>query len=172
MIVDAEESFREYVRARLDRLSKVAYLLTGDRHLAEDLVQVTLVKVAQRWERITAGGDPDPYVRRVLYTSHVAWWRRDRLRAISVAQVPDRPGRDVIADVSTAVAVRRALALVTPRQRAVLVLRYFEDLTETQTAAVLGCSVGTVKSHAHHGLARLREAAAGLADVMTGADDG
>lgn len=144
-MVEAQESFREYVHSRVAGLSRVAYLLSGDPHVAEDLVQQTLIRVAARWERILAGGDPEAYVRRVLYSQHISSWRRHRHDALPVADVPDRPSRDHIADVATAVTMRQALSLLAPRQRAVLVLRFYEDLTEVQTAAVLGCSVSTPK---------------------------
>lgn len=157
---EPERSFEAYVHARSAALSRIAFLLTGDRHLAEDLVQQTLLRVAGRWKRVVAGGDPDPYVRRVLYTQHVSWWRRARrvpevrLDAPPQPAVPDHSG-----DVVLAVAVQQALARLGPRQRAVLVLRYFEDLSEAQAAEVLGCRVGTVKSQVRDALARLRRLA-------------
>jgi RNA polymerase sigma-70 factor (sigma-E family) len=152
----AEESFRRYVGERLASLSRIAYLLTGDAHQAEDLVQATLVRVADRWERIVRGGDPDPYVRRVLYTQHVTAWRRRRPVDEPRADPPDRAVPDPSEQVVLSLAVRQAMARLTPRQRAVLVLRYFEDLTEARTAEMLGLSVGTVKSHAREALDRLR----------------
>jgi RNA polymerase sigma-70 factor (sigma-E family) len=160
----AEDSFRDYVAARLVPLARAAYLLTGDRHLAEDLVQASLIRVASHWERVNAAGDPDPYVRRVLYTQYVSWWRRRRILDHPRAEPPDRIVDDHTHDVDTSVTVRRALGRLSPRQRAVLVLRYFEDLTEAQAADALGCSVGTVKSHAREGLARLRASAPELAE--------
>ncbi|SNT31830.1 RNA polymerase sigma-70 factor, sigma-E family [Asanoa hainanensis] len=161
----AEDSFRDYVAARLVGLSRAAYLLTGDRHLAEDLVQQALVQVASRWEKISAGGDPDPYVRRVLYHQHVSWWRWRRLVDRPHADLPETAVADRGRDVDTELTVRQALRRLTPKQRAVLVLRYFEDLTEAQTAEVLGCSVGTVKSNTRDALARLRTTAPELADL-------
>ncbi|MCP2322730.1 RNA polymerase sigma-70 factor (sigma-E family) [Hamadaea flava] len=159
-----EQSFRDYVHARVAALSRSAYLLTGDAHLAEDLVQQTLVQVASRWERIVAGGDPDAYVRRVLYHQHVSWWRRWRREAVPVDRLPDTAGP--LPDVALTVAVQQALAKLTPKQRAVLVLRYFEDLTETQAATVLGVGVGTVKSQTRDALARLRVLAPDLAELQ------
>jgi RNA polymerase sigma-70 factor (sigma-E family) len=162
----AEDSFRDYVAARLVGLSRAAFLLTGDRHLAEDLVQQALIQVASRWEKISAGGDPDPYVRRVLYTQHVSWWRRRRrLVDRPHADPPDLVVADRSHDTDTELTVRQALARLTPKQRAVLVLRYFEDLTEAQTAEVLGLSVGTVKSNTRDALARLRAVAPELEDL-------
>jgi RNA polymerase sigma-70 factor (sigma-E family) len=161
----AEDSFRDYVAARLMGLSRAAFLLTGDRHLAEDLVQQALIQVASRWEKISAGGDPDPYVRRVLYTQHVSWWRRRRLIDRPHADPPDVVVADRAGDTDTELTVRQALRRLTPKQRAVLVLRYFEDLTEAQTAEVLGLSVGTVKSNTRDALARLRAVAPELEDL-------
>ncbi|NUR69532.1 MAG: SigE family RNA polymerase sigma factor [Hamadaea sp.] len=160
------DSFRDYVHARVGALARTAFLLTGDWHLAEDLVQQTLTKVAARWEQIVAAGNPDPYVRRVLYHQHVSWWRRWRREPVPVAAVPEVAGADPHALTATAIAVRQALARLTPKQRAVLVLRYFEDLTETQTAQVLGVSTGTVKSQTRDALARLRTVAPELADLQ------
>lgn len=169
--VDPEESFRAYVAARIAALSRVAFLLTGDRHAAEDLVQVTLVRVARHWERVIARGDPEPYVRQTLYSQHVSMWRR-RWRDIELhARPPEQAVADHTTGVLRAVVVREALARLAPRQRAVLVLRFFEDLTEVEAAAALGCSVSTVKSQTRDALARLRLLApelAELADVATG----
>jgi RNA polymerase sigma-70 factor (sigma-E family) len=131
-------------------LARIAFLLTGDYHLAEDLVQQTL-RVAGRWTGVIAAGDPDAYVRRVLYTQHVSWWRRARRTATVRADPPDRVVPDPSGDVVLAVAVQRALARLTPKQRAVLVLRCGEDLTEVQAAEILGCRVGTVKSQVRAG---------------------
>lgn len=155
-----EEAFTEWASSRQQSLLRAAYLLTGDLGRAEDLVQEALVKIATRWPRL-ADGNPEAYARRILFRDNVSLWRRrrevpvERLPAGSVAK-PDE-SRLMVAD---------ALARLAPRQRAVLVLRYFEDLTETQTAAVLGISVGTVKSQAYDALARLREHSADLVDLL------
>ncbi|WP_433206280.1 SigE family RNA polymerase sigma factor [Dactylosporangium sp. CS-047395] len=169
----AEESFRRYVGDRLVGLTRVAYLLTGDVHQADDLVQATLERVASRWERIERHGDPDPYVRRVLYSQHVSAWRRHRGRDVPVAEPPEPPGSRSGSDdhsgrVVLSVAVAQALSRLSRRQRAVLVLRYFEDQTEARTAEILGLSVGTVKSYARAALARLREVAPELATAGEG----
>ncbi|MEV0326259.1 SigE family RNA polymerase sigma factor [Micromonospora echinospora] len=165
--MDADRpSFEAYVRARTMALSRIAYLLTGDHHLAEDLVQQTFLSVAGRWERLVAEGDPDAYVRKVLYHQHVSWWRRARrITHVSLTGV-DRPLPDRTDQVGVTVAVQRALTRLGPRQRAALVLRYFEDLTEAETAEVLGCRVGTVKSQVRDGLARLRTLAPELAELL------
>jgi RNA polymerase sigma-70 factor (sigma-E family) len=153
---DPETSFLEYMRADTAALSRVAFLLTGDRQLAEDLVQETLLRVVGRWGRIVATGDPRPYVRRVMYHQHVSLWRRARLRIVPMEHPPDRRVPDVADAADVAVSVSAALAKLAPRQRAVLVLRYFEDRTERETAEILGLGIGTVKSHTRDALARLR----------------
>jgi RNA polymerase sigma-70 factor (sigma-E family) len=161
---DVEESFRAFVMARLPALKRTAWLLVGDVHLAEDLVQTALSKAAMRWERIIAKGDPEAYVRRVLYTEHVSWWRRRRnLTEVLGTNVDDSPSGDV--DVPLRVAVAHALAKLTPKQRAVLVLRYYEDLSESQAAELLNVSIGTVRSQTRHALARLKVLAPELADL-------
>jgi RNA polymerase sigma-70 factor (sigma-E family) len=165
--MDAAGSFDAYVRARWAGLFRIAYLLTGDRHRGEDLVQQALLRVAGRWSTVVAAGDPDRYVRRVLYHEHISWWRRG-MRAVTevTAEAPPAAAADPSDRVVTALAVHRALARLAPRQRAVLVLRYFEDLSEAQTAEVLGVRVGTVKSQLRDGLARLRVLAPELLDQI------
>jgi RNA polymerase sigma-70 factor (sigma-E family) len=147
--------FREFVAARSRALSRTAYLLTGDPHSAEDLLQEALTRVASRWRRVVASGDPEAYVRRVLYTTHVSWWRRRRHGEPS--------NREVVVDQTESATARvvltAALAQLTPKQRAVLVLRYYEDLPDSATASILGVSVSTVKSQTRYALARLRELA-------------
>lgn len=160
------QSFEAYARARTAALSRIAYLLTNDHHLAEDLVQQTFLRVASRWKRVVAAGDPDPYVRRVLYHQHVSWWRRASRRPEAPLSGTDRPMPDSADQVTTMLSVQQALAKLGPRQRAALILRYFEDCTETQTAEILNCRVGTVKSQVRDGLARLRTLAPELADLM------
>ena len=162
------ESFEAYVRARNAALSRIAYLLTGDHHLAEDLVQQTLLRVAAAWPRINRKGDPDPYVRRALYHQHISWWRHRRGAVELPGPPPERPADDHSEAVAATVAMQRALAKLAPRQRAVLVLRYFEDLTEAETAEILGIAVGTVKSQARDALARMRVVAADLLDPIDG----
>jgi RNA polymerase sigma-70 factor (sigma-E family) len=149
-----QEGFEEFVAARRPALLRTAYLLTGSQADAEDLVQTTLLRVVPRWGRIAAR--PESYVRQVLARESVTRWRGRRWRERSVAQVPEPAGSEPGTD---RMALRHALAALSPRQRAVLVLRYYDDLTEAATAEALAISVGTVKSHAREGLARLRELA-------------
>ena len=145
-----QATVEEYVVTRGPTLLRFAYLLCGDRHLAEDLVQSALIKVVPKWGRIK--DHPEPYVRRVLARESVNRWRGRRWRDVSTAEVPEVIHHDPTGRIALLEDLRR----LSPRQRAVLVLRYFDDLTEADTAAVLGISVGTVKSHARDALARLR----------------
>jgi RNA polymerase sigma-70 factor (sigma-E family) len=142
--------FEEFVVARRDALLRTAYLLTGNHSDAEDLVQTALIKVVPKWTRIK--DRPEPYVRQVLARESVNRRRRRRWREVSTATVPDAMQHDD----TDRIALLEDLRGLPPRQRAVLVLRYFDDLTEAETAAALGISVGTVKSHARDALARLR----------------
>jgi RNA polymerase sigma-70 factor (sigma-E family) len=147
---------------RRPSLVRTAYLLCGDMHLAEDLVQAALVKAVAHWRRI--GDHPEPWLRKVIVNDHISHWRRHRGRELLLDEVPDTavgdPGRDLdLAD---------ALSRLAPRQRAVIVLRYYEDLTEQETARVLSVSVGTVKTQHRDAIARLRSTVPGLlADGLT-----
>ena len=150
--------FEAYVVARGDALHRTAYLLTHDHALAEDLVQTALVKAWAAWGRINA--EPDPYVRKVMVNTFATWWRRRWTGERPTGELPDSATPDHGDDVATRAGLVEALARLPRRQRAVIVLRYFEDLTEAQTADVLGISVGTVKSQASKALAALRIAPA------------
>lgn len=152
---DADDlgSYTAFVRSRQPALLRTAYLLTGDYHRAEDLLQGALVKLAEHWAKVR-DGEPEAFVRTVLYRDSVSWWRRHRRERLG--SVPDRSTGDVTDDVSRRLVLQRALAALTPRQRAVLVLRFYEDLSTAQTANALGVSVGTVKSQTSVALRRLR----------------
>jgi RNA polymerase sigma-70 factor (sigma-E family) len=153
-----EESFTAFVRASGERHLRVAALLTGDWHAAEDLVQASLVKLYRAWPGVDqVDGDPDAYLRRIMINTQRSWWRARWRREAPVAALPDGPGQGEDADQrALAVSIRQALRRLSPRQRAVLVLRYYEDLPEAEIASLLGCSAGTVKAHAHRGLRALR----------------
>jgi len=154
------DDFDEFVAANLEQLLKTAYLITWDSGEAEDLVQECLFKVARRWPRVRRMAQPRAYARRILanLALDAAGGRaRRRSELDGMPAVADGPYRDLLVGFETRAELLDALARLTPRQRAVLVLRYFNDLTEAQTAEVLGCSPGTVKSNASRGLARLRE---------------
>ncbi|MEU4092477.1 SigE family RNA polymerase sigma factor [Streptomyces sp. NPDC026673] len=158
----ADADFEEFVSARGQRLLKVAWLLTGDAHLAEDLLQTALAKVWPRWGSI-AEGNPEAYVRKALVNTHLSWWQRrwrgelphahDHLTALAG---PGAAAGDPFASVDLEQSLSDAIRLLPPRQRAVVVLRYFEDLSVEETARVLGCRPGTVKSHTSKALAMLR----------------
>jgi len=156
------EDFEDFVAARYGALLRTAYLLTGDHHDAEDLLQQSLVKAVGAWGRIH--GDPEPYVRTILVRQNVSRWRGRRWRELTTDTPPDTPVVDDGAE--DRVALHRALGALAPRQRAVIVLRYYEDLTEAQTAEALGISVGTVKSQTRDALRRLREVMPGLAEML------
>jgi RNA polymerase sigma-70 factor (sigma-E family) len=166
--VDAtgDPAFLEFVRSRSAALLRSAYLLTGDRHLAEDLVQTALAKTALRWHRIEHR-NAEAYTRRVLYHEQVDGWRRKRVAEAFPGDLPDRADRygseSERSDLK--LVVQEALSRLGPRQRAVVILRFFEDRTERETAEILGCSIGTVKSQAHRALATLRSAAPNLLDL-------
>ncbi|GIJ09064.1 SigE family RNA polymerase sigma factor [Micromonospora andamanensis] len=155
----AEREFREYVAARQGALFRTAMLLTGHRQDAEDLLQTALAKLATRWMSLRGSGSPDAYLRRILYHQQVSVWRRLRHRRERSYAEPPEPAvqvADPAADTALRLALAEALRGLTPRQRAVIVLRYYEDLPEAEIAAILSCSVGTVRSQTHRTLARLR----------------
>jgi RNA polymerase sigma-70 factor (sigma-E family) len=153
-------SFEDFVAARGSDLWRSAWLLTGDAHKAEDLVQTALLKCWRRWDSIARDGAVEGYVRRVLVSTYTDWWRRRWTGEVPTEAVPDvvAAGEQDLAEQRRDVLV--ALATLTRGQRAVLVLRYFEDLTEAETAAVLGVTVGTVKSQAARAMRALRSSPA------------
>ena len=153
---DRDEAFAEYFAARSGSMRATAYLLCGDWHRAEDLVQTTFTKLYLRWGRVQKQESLDPYVRQVMMRAFIdegrwGWWRRERPHdePIERAASSGSPAEDRLM-------LLRALADVPPRQRAVLVLRYWQDLSVEETAATLGCTTGTVKSQAARGLVTLR----------------
>src|SRR5262245_46875459 len=154
-----DSGFVAFARRRGPHHLRTAVLLTGDWHTAEDLVQTCLVKLYQVWHRLDTGVDPDAYLRRMLVNTQRSWWRTRWRQEAPVEVVPDRAaiGGDGQEQHALADTVRGALAALPARQRAALVLRYFEDLPEAHVADLLGCSVGTVKTHTSRGIRRLRE---------------
>ncbi|OLT11422.1 RNA polymerase subunit sigma [Actinomadura sp. CNU-125] len=155
---EARESFAAFVAARSGSLIRTAYVLAGNQHAAEELLQNALAKTAARWTRVR--DNPEGYVRRAMYNEQATRWRRGRRESV-VAELPEPPATGP--DVDLRVTLERALLALPPRKRAVLVLRYYEDLSEREVAAIMGCSVGTVRSQAHRAIARLRELAPDLA---------
>ena len=158
------EDFGEFVGRRYADLLRTAFLLTGSSHEAEDLVQSALLRTMRHWARVD---DPVPYVRRTIMNLYLNGLRR-RTRELVTALLPDRPARegtDRIAERSTLWPALRALP---PRTRAVIVARFWLDLSEAQTAELLDCSIGTVKSTSSRGLARLRETFPSTVDAWPG----
>jgi RNA polymerase sigma-70 factor (sigma-E family) len=158
------EAFRAYVAARSPALLRTAYLLSGNRADAEDLLQTALAKTYLAWDRIRERDALDGYVRRVMVNAHTSRWRRRKIDEYPTDDLPERSGqRDATEDLALHDALWTALAGLPKRQRAAVVLRYYEDLSEAETAQVLGISVGTVKSTTSRALVKLRDAA-GLRD--------
>jgi len=154
--------FDAYVRRHAQRFCRTAFLLTGDHHLAEDLVQAALAKTALRWDRVVAKGDPAPYVRTVIVRTAIAWRRRRWLGEVPTSPLPETSTSEHGITVDRREQLRRALLQVPARQRAAVVLRFYEDLSVADAARAMGCSAGTVKSQTAKGLARLRVLLAGV----------
>lgn len=153
-----DEEFREFMRTRASLLHQSAYLLCGDWHLAHDLVQDTLVKAYQHWPRVRQADKPDAYVRRILLNEVRGRWRR-RERAVPVSRFPE--GHEPVApdaadEITRRAGLLQALLALPLRQRATVILRYLEGMSERETAATLGCSEGTVKSQSARALGTLR----------------
>ncbi|GIF63569.1 RNA polymerase sigma24 factor [Asanoa ishikariensis] len=153
---DREREFAEFVALRYADLVRTAVLLTGDRGHAEDLVQRALLAVFRSWDRLDRVANAEAYTRTTMVRLASRWWRRRWRAEVPTQWLPDRPIGDHAPDVDTAEVVRQALASLPWAQRAVLVMRYFEERSEAEIAEVLGCSPGTVKSRASRGLAALR----------------
>ncbi|MEV5499456.1 SigE family RNA polymerase sigma factor [Nonomuraea fuscirosea] len=158
--------FRQFIIDRSGALFRTAYLLTGDRHAAEDLVQSALARTAARWRGLRDPAAIEGYVRRAMYHEQVSRWRRRaKIVELSTAEQPDVP-RDGHADsADLRLTMRAALARLTPRQRTMLVLRYFEDMSETEIARLLGVRVGSVRSQIYRSLERLKQSAPELSTM-------
>lgn len=159
----ADDEFREFVATRAVALRRVAFLLVDDWSLAEDMVQIALAKTYLSWGRIADRNAVESYARRVLANTAASWWRRRWHGERPTASVPDSIGRhgDPADRHAERDAVWRHLRQLPARQRAILVLRFYEDLTEAQTALTLGISVGTVKSQSARALRTLRHVMGG-----------
>jgi RNA polymerase sigma-70 factor (sigma-E family) len=156
------QQFEEFMTSRWPGLVRLAFGLTGDRWLAEDLAQTALVSAFASWWRVRRADDPDAYVRRILINASKSRWRRSRVTeqpAEPPAEVPD-PAADPAVTIGERSALLKALGALPPRQRAVVVLRYWEDLSDAQAAVLLGCSASTVRSQAARALAKLRASGA------------
>ena len=159
MSTGCDEEFDGFMRGRWPAMVRLAYALTGDIGYAEDLAQAAFARAYASWGRVRRAGDPDAYVRRIVINTHRSRFRKHRVTeelrsdltdTVGAASQPGPEGRSELLD---------ALTRLGPRQRAVVVLRYWLDLSEAETAAALGCSVGTVKSQASRALATLRKSA-------------
>ncbi|WP_433218886.1 SigE family RNA polymerase sigma factor [Dactylosporangium sp. CS-047395] len=156
---EEQEQFREYFTARHDAVRRTAYVLCGDWHWADDLTQAAFIRLATGWRTVRDRGALDAFVRTCLVRAYLSdvkrvWRRRER----SVAEPPDRAGSGNSAERADGrMTFEAALRKLPPRQRAVLLCRYYQDLDVAETAATLGCSQGTVKSQAARGLAKLKE---------------
>jgi RNA polymerase sigma-70 factor (sigma-E family) len=161
LTTDDEDEFAAFVRARQHALVRFGYLLTGDRMSGEDLAQTALAKLYLKWDTIRRAEAVEAWVRRVMVNEHATWWRRAWRRRERVdfdaAHADHHPASDPTTDPAAADGdLWRQVLTLPPRQRAAIALRYYEDLSEAQTAEILGCSVGTVKSQTHRALASLR----------------
>jgi RNA polymerase sigma-70 factor (sigma-E family) len=163
---EAYASFSAWAASRQDHLLRAAYLLTGDHHRAEDLLQDALIKVARRWHRLR-DGNPEAYARRVIYHSHVSWWRRRRETPVEEIH-GQRLGHAEATE--RGIVLEQALARLTAKQRKVIVARYVDDLSERQTAELLGVSLGTVKSQTSAAVRRLRDEAPELVELRVWED--
>jgi RNA polymerase sigma-70 factor (sigma-E family) len=150
-------TFAEYVSARTTALHRAAYLMVGDVGLAQDLVQEALVKTYIAWPRLRDSGAAETYTRKAITTTAIGWFRRKRWAAErSSDRPPDTPAPGHADGVADRTWLWQCLQRLPARQRVAIVLRYYEDLTEAQTAEAMGCAVGTVKSQVSAGLAKLR----------------
>jgi RNA polymerase sigma-70 factor (sigma-E family) len=175
----AREEFREYVAGRYPALLRTAYLLVGNQPDAEDLLQTALAKTYLAWDRITAREAVDAYVRRTMINTRTSWWRHRRhITEVGDEALAVRPAPgDAMADADLHDALWAALGRLPRRQRAAVVLRFYEELSEAETADLLGVSVGTVKSTVSRALAKMRadsglqdDPRAALPPTLTGAE--
>ena len=156
--MDRDTDFTAYLEARQARLLRTAYLLTGDQHQAEDLLQTSLAKLYLAWDRVQDRGSVDAYVRRIMVNENNSLWRRPwKRREVASDRLPDSRGVHDAYDEGLGAAVWAVVQTLPRRARAVVVLRYYEQLSEAETAEVLGISVGTVKSQTSRALAALRD---------------
>jgi len=149
-------AFDDWVAARGPSLLRFAYVVTGSQHAAEDAVQDALARACERWSKVSRTTDPDSYVRRMIVNAHISRWRRTRRESPVEAVLAADPQPDHADRLGADDAVWAVCRTLPPRQRAAVVLRFYEDLDYPEIAAVLGCSEVTVRSHVHRALAALR----------------
>jgi RNA polymerase sigma-70 factor (sigma-E family) len=162
MVGAAEAEFSEFVHRRWPQLVRLGYVLTGDEGLGEDLAQTALARVYASWPRICRSGDPDAYVRQVMVNANRSRFRKRRVAEQLTGTVPEPAGGDVAGRSDDRVVLMSALLGLPPRQRSVVMLRFWLDMTQAEVATTLGCSEGNVKSQASRALVKLR-ASLGLA---------
>ncbi len=158
-------AFAEFVAARSGALHRTAYLMVGEHALAQDLLQEALTKTYVAWPRLREVANAEAYTRRAITTTAISWRRRKSWHEQPHDELPDRIAAPQV-DTDTRAWVWAALQQLPPRQRAAVVLRYYEDLTEAQTAAAMGCAVGTVKSQVAQAIKKLREHLGRDADLL------
>jgi RNA polymerase sigma-70 factor (sigma-E family) len=156
-VTEADAEFCAYVGARQPALLRTAYLLTGDRHAAEDLLQTALTRTYLHWRRIRDGNAIDAYVRKVMVNERTSWWRRRLHHESATETVPERAAPQSTSTYDERDEMWMLVSGLPPRQRAAVVLRYYEDLPEADVARILGCSVGTVKSQTSRAVATMRQ---------------
>jgi len=149
-------AFDDWVAARGPSLLRFAYVVTGSQHAAEDAVQDALARACERWSKVSRTTDPDSYVRRMVVNAHISRWRRTKRESPVEAVLAADPGPDHADRLGADDAVWAVCRTLPPRQRAAVVLRFYEDLDYPEIAAVLGCSEVTVRSHVHRALTALR----------------
>jgi RNA polymerase sigma-70 factor (sigma-E family) len=164
-------AFADFVEHRSHALLRTAYLLVGDHQLAEDLLQEALIKTLIAWPRLRDPANVDAYARRTIVTTAISWRRRRSFHERPVDFLPDAPGADEVETLATHGVLVAHLRGLPPRQRAAIVLRYYEDLTVAQTAETMGCSEGAVKSHVSLGLGKLRERIGPALDLVPAGDE-
>jgi len=152
-----DEEFREFMHGHWPGVVRLAYGLTGDLGHAEDVAQAAFTKAYTSWPRISRAGNPDAYVRQIVINENTNRFRKRRVAEQLTDLLPEGDSGDAVRDIDDRTALMSALRKLGPRQRAVVVLRYWLDLSEAETAALLSCSVGTVKSQASRALAALRD---------------
>ncbi len=164
---EARQRFSAWAQARADRLHRTAFLMCGDWHAAQDLVQEALARTALAWRRIERMEDPDAYVRRVLVNQARQRWRLRRTHELATGSLPEPAAADGVDERADRQALVQALQQLPRRQRAVVVLRFFEQLSVAETAHALECSEGTVKSQTSRALTALREHVTNQEDSWT-----
>lgn len=152
-----QAGFRDFVHGGARRHLRTAYLLTGNPADAEDLLQTALARLMRVWDRVASSGDPDGYLRTVIVNAHASRWQRKWRGEVATEVLPEQ-GYDPYSGSDDRDVLRRALGTLSRGERAAVVLRHIEDLSEAEVARLLGCSAGTVKSQSSRGLAKLRAA--------------